>query len=201
MKAILGGLLIASALVQSATAAPGVTVSDAWMRALPGGLPAGGYFTLRNKTSKTLTLQSASSPACGVLMLHKSDTMGGMATMANVDSIDVRPGGTLEFSPGGPIPEIGNAPDLSAAVFATAPGQAGQPVPVPGGFVLFRVLTRTTPPATTYETQKSEIADTLRGREADRLIRATIQQLRAEKKVEINEELLQSFMPDVKTRG
>jgi len=108
---------------------------------------------------------------------------------------------TLEFSPGGPIPEIGNAPDLSAAVFATAPGQAGQPVPVPGGFVLFRVLTRTTPPATTYETQKSEIADTLRGREADRLIRATIQQLRAEKKVEINEELLQSFMPDVKTRG
>jgi len=101
MKAILGGLLIASALVQSATAAPGVTVSDAWMRALPGGLPAGGYFTLRNKTSKTLTLQSASSPACGMLMLHKSETMSGMASMANVDSIDVKPGGTLDFSPGG----------------------------------------------------------------------------------------------------
>ena len=53
----------------------------------------------------------------------------------------------------------------------------------------------------TFDTQKSEIADTLRGREADRLIRATIQQLRAEKKVEINEELLQSFLPDAKTRG
>jgi parvulin-like peptidyl-prolyl isomerase len=108
---------------------------------------------------------------------------------------------TPEFSPGGPIPELGNVPELSAAVFATAAGQAGQPVSVPGGFVLFRVLTRTTPPATTFETQKSEIADTLRGREADRLIRATIQQLRAEKKVEINEELLESFMPDAKTRG
>jgi len=101
MKAMLGGLLIASALIQPAAAAPTITVSDGWMRALPGGLPAGGYFTLHNPTAKTLTLQSASSPACGVLMLHKSDTMGGMATMANVDSIDVRPGGTLEFSPGG----------------------------------------------------------------------------------------------------
>jgi peptidyl-prolyl cis-trans isomerase D len=108
---------------------------------------------------------------------------------------------TPEFSPGGPIPELGNVPDLSAAVFSTAAGQAGQPVSVPGGFVVFRVLTKTTPAATTFETQKSEIADTLRGREADRLIRATIQQLRAEKKVEVNEELLQSFMPDAKTRG
>ena len=101
MKAIPGALLIVSALLPPATAAPGVTVTDGWMRALPGGLPAGGYFTLHNPTAKTLTLQSASSPACGMLMLHKSDTMGGMATMANVDSIDVKPGGTLEFSPGG----------------------------------------------------------------------------------------------------
>jgi len=37
----------------------------------------------------------------GYDIFDKSDTMGGMATMANVDSIDVRPGGTLEFSPGG----------------------------------------------------------------------------------------------------
>jgi periplasmic copper chaperone A len=101
MKAMLGALLIVSALLQSAAAAPGVTVTDAWMRALPGGLPAGGYFTLHNPTAKTLTLQSASSQACGMLMLHKSDTMSGMATMANVDSIDVKPGGTLDFSPGG----------------------------------------------------------------------------------------------------
>jgi copper(I)-binding protein len=101
MRAMLGALLIASAPLQSAAAAPAVTVNDAWMRALPGGLPAGGYFTLHNPTTKTLTLQSASSPACGMLMLHKSDMMSGMATMANVDSIDVKPGGTLEFSPGG----------------------------------------------------------------------------------------------------
>jgi len=71
------------------------------MRALPGGLPAGGYFILHNLTAKTLTLQSASSPACGMLMLHKSETMSGMASMDNVASIAVKPGDTLQFSPGG----------------------------------------------------------------------------------------------------
>jgi copper(I)-binding protein len=101
MRATLRALLIMSAFVLSATAAPAITVTDAWMRALPGGLPAGGYFTLHNPTSRTLTLRSASSSACGMLMLHKSETMGGMASMDNVASIDVKPGGTLQFSPGG----------------------------------------------------------------------------------------------------
>ena len=101
MRATLRAILVVSALLQPAAAAPGITVTEAWMRALPGGLPAGGYFTLHNPTAKTMTLQSASSPACGMLMLHKSETMSGMASMANVDSIDVKPGGTLEFSPGG----------------------------------------------------------------------------------------------------
>lgn len=89
------------ALAASALAAPSVSVTNAWLRALPGGLPAGGYFTLHNPTAKTLTLRGASSPACGMLMLHKSETMSGMASMANVDTIDVPAGGTLEFSPGG----------------------------------------------------------------------------------------------------
>ena len=50
---------------------------------------------------------------------------------------------TTEFGPGGPVPEIGAAPELVAAVFQTPQGQAGPPVAVPTGFVLFRVLTRT----------------------------------------------------------
>lgn len=98
---MLRSVALVPVLLLTAAAQPTVTVSDGWMRALPGRLPAGGYFTLHNPTGKTLTLQSASSPACGMLMLHKSETMSGMASMANVDTIDVRPGGTLEFSPGG----------------------------------------------------------------------------------------------------
>jgi len=108
---------------------------------------------------------------------------------------------TPEFSPGGPVPEIGNAPEPSAAVFSTPQGQAGPPIAVPSGFILFRVLTRTSPDSAAFESQKAEISDSLRSREAERLTRATLQQLRAEKKVEINQELLQSFLPEGKTRG
>ncbi len=38
-----------------AFAAP-ATVPDAWLRALPGGLPASGYFTLHNTGGRTLVL-------------------------------------------------------------------------------------------------------------------------------------------------
>lgn len=84
-----------------APAAPQLTVTYPWFRALPGGLPAGGYFDLHNATSKAVTLTGASSPACGMLMLHKSDMMSGMASMSDVSTIDVPAGGTLSFSPGG----------------------------------------------------------------------------------------------------
>ena len=94
-------ILLLVVLTVPALCAPAVSVTNPWMRALPGGLPAGGYFTLHNPTAKTLTLRAASSPACGMLMLHKSETMGGVASMANLDTVDVRAGGTLDFSPGG----------------------------------------------------------------------------------------------------
>ena len=103
---------------------------------------------------------------------------------------------TPEFSPGGPIPEIGNAPELSAAVFKTAKGQAGPPVPVPGGFVLFRVLDRKAADPKVFEAQKADIAQSIRTREGDKLLRASLQQLRADRKVEINEDLLRTYLPE-----
>jgi copper(I)-binding protein len=78
-----------------------VVVSDAWFRALPGKLPAGGYFTLHNGTKATVALSGADSAACGMLMLHKSESMGGMASMSAVLSVNVAPGATLKFAPGG----------------------------------------------------------------------------------------------------
>ncbi|MGH9364419.1 MAG: SurA N-terminal domain-containing protein [Thermoanaerobaculia bacterium] len=103
---------------------------------------------------------------------------------------------TPEFSPGGAVPELGNAPALTAAVFRTPAGQAGKPVAAPGGFVLFRVLTRTPFDQKQFETQKAELVESLRSREADRLLRAYTQQMRAERKIEINEELLKSVLPE-----
>ncbi len=78
-----------------------VTVSDGWMRALPSGLPAGGYFTLHNDSTQTRTLTGASSAACGMLELHKSSKMSGMMHMEHVDRVDVPAHGTVAFAPGG----------------------------------------------------------------------------------------------------
>lgn len=101
---------------------------------------------------------------------------------------------TTEFGPSGPVPEIGAAPDLATAVFRTPQGQAGAPVAVPSGFVLFRVLTRTEGNQTTFEAQKDQLRDSIRTREADRLTRAYLQQMRIERRIEVNDALLASFL-------
>ena len=108
---------------------------------------------------------------------------------------------TTEFGPAGPVPEIGAAPELVAAAFKTPQGQAGPPVSVPTGFVLFRVLTRTEGSREALATQKDELRDTIRSREAERLTRAYLQQMRTEQKVEVNEALLSSFMRDTGARS
>jgi len=91
----------------NAFAATGLTVTNAWMRALPSSVPSGGYFTLHNPGSTPVILTGASSPACGMLMLHKTSGMddmsgmSGMAKMEDVTEVAVPAGGTLSFTPGG----------------------------------------------------------------------------------------------------
>jgi len=100
MKAIWIGLLF-STIAGAASAAPAaLRVESPWIRALPGTIPAGGYFTLHNDGKTPVTLTGAASPACGMLMLHLSENQGGMSSMRHVDSIDVAPGGALEFKQG-----------------------------------------------------------------------------------------------------
>jgi len=74
-----------------------VTVTDGWFRTLPAAVPSGGYFTLRNDGEKAITLTGAESPACGMLMMHKSSNGG----MEHVMSLDVAAGETVHFAPGG----------------------------------------------------------------------------------------------------
>ena len=83
----------------SAKAAP--MVSNGWIRLLPEGLPAAGYFDLHNSGNRPILLLAASSPACGMLMLHKSQNIGGMTRMIDVARIEVAPGATLSFTPNG----------------------------------------------------------------------------------------------------
>lgn len=94
-------LSAAIALIATPALAANVTIDNPWFRMLPGNLPAGGYFTLHNASQTSVTLTGASSPGCGMLMLHKSDTMNGMASMEDVTSVPVPAGGFVAFAPGG----------------------------------------------------------------------------------------------------
>ena len=78
-----------------------VIVANAWFRALPANLPAGGYFELRNVGRWPVTLTGAESSACGMLMLHRSEEKDGVGSMADVSSVEVPPHGTVKFAPGG----------------------------------------------------------------------------------------------------
>ena len=62
--------------------------------------------------------------------------------------------------------------------------------------MIFRILDRKSADPKTFEAQKSELADAVRAREGEKLLRSSLQQLRADKKVDINEELLKSFLPE-----
>jgi copper(I)-binding protein len=94
------GVLLITVTICGAKAAE-MTVSDAWIRALPPSVPSGGYFTLHNGGAKAVIPMSAESPACGMLMLHKSENRGGMGGMEDVTGADIPAGGTLRLTPGG----------------------------------------------------------------------------------------------------
>jgi copper(I)-binding protein len=93
-------LLFAAAIAAPVNAAD-LTVTNGWFRALPGGLPSGGYFSLGNSGASPVELTGARSPACGMLMLHQSIDTGGMSRMDDVRRVTVPAGGSVSFSPGG----------------------------------------------------------------------------------------------------
>jgi copper(I)-binding protein len=77
-----------------------LSVTNAWIRALPSSVPSGGYFTLHNGGAKKAVLTGAESAACSMLMLHRSEDKGGMGCMMDVVSVDVAAGETVKFAPG-----------------------------------------------------------------------------------------------------
>jgi hypothetical protein len=78
-----------------------VTVSDPWMRTVMPSRPAAGYFTMANANATAHKLVGAQSPACGMLMLHKSVHENGQERMVMVKSVTVPAHGSVKFAPGG----------------------------------------------------------------------------------------------------
>lgn len=99
LSLLVAGLLLATSA--HASEAEHVRASHAWIRILPGDLPAGAYVVLENTGDQPVTLRSASSSRYGSVMLHKSSSDGGMSRMAMVDSLVIPARGKAELSPGG----------------------------------------------------------------------------------------------------
>jgi copper(I)-binding protein len=78
-----------------------LTVSKPWMRYLLPSIPAAGYMVLQNGGDADVMVTGARSPACGMLMLHKSKDNSGIAMMMDVPSITVPAHRSLALAPGG----------------------------------------------------------------------------------------------------
>lgn len=91
-------LLVASAA--SASASGNITASYAWIRLLPGSLPAAAYVQLNNDGDQTARLSGASSAAFAKVMLHQSTHTDGMAHMHMVPGMDIPAHGSAALAPG-----------------------------------------------------------------------------------------------------
>lgn len=94
-----GGLLLLA--LSAGAMATELSVTNARLRLLPGDLPAAGYFSLSNQGKKPAVLVGAESPAFERAMVHKSTQENGIAGMKPVPRLELQPGETVEFAPGG----------------------------------------------------------------------------------------------------
>ncbi len=105
MKHLLAGLLslalLVPGMVLATSSAPIIEVHDAWIRLLPGDLPAGGYMTLENVSDDAQQLLSVTSVEFGHIMLHQSMHDHGMSHMQELDGVTIPAHDTVSFVPGG----------------------------------------------------------------------------------------------------
>jgi periplasmic copper chaperone A len=75
-----------------------VQAKDAWVRWLPGNLPAGGYITLVNTGDRPTSLIAVSCPDYADVSLHRSRNVAGTSQMLPVHVITVAAHSSLELA-------------------------------------------------------------------------------------------------------
>jgi len=102
MRAIfLIGLLLA-ACANTASAAGHLVIDGAWIRsAPPGAMMLAGYASLRNDGDAAVIVTAADSADFGSVSLHESIEEGGVARMRALDRVEIKPGASVVFAPGG----------------------------------------------------------------------------------------------------
>lgn len=94
-------VIVPSVLLAMNAWAGDLLVSGAWIRSLPGGGPAAGYFVVQNAGQKPAVLLGASSPAFDTVMMHRTVEKGGVSQMLHTEKLELPPGARVAFAPGG----------------------------------------------------------------------------------------------------
>jgi copper(I)-binding protein len=79
-----------------------IKIEHPWARPTPKGARTGAvYLSLENTGSEADSLVSANSPAAGKTQVHKTTNEGGVMKMRPAEGVELAPGATVEFKPGG----------------------------------------------------------------------------------------------------
>ena len=82
--------------------ARGLQIVNPWTRATPGGATIGaGYLTITNKGPETDRLIGGSLTLAARVEMHSMAMENGIAKMRPLSSVEIKPGATVEFTPGG----------------------------------------------------------------------------------------------------
>lgn len=92
------GMLVASAA--SAQAAP-LLAQSAWIRAIPGSDVAAVYVTLRNLSTKPITVTGVQTSIASHAMIHETSVQGGLSRMRAHEQLVIPGGETIRLEPGG----------------------------------------------------------------------------------------------------
>jgi periplasmic copper chaperone A len=100
------GAAVATLVALPAYAQPGpdagtLTVSDAWVRAVPGAAVAAAYMKLHNGGPRVVSITGVRSALAAHAMIHESQLLGGVSTMRPHEPLTLSPGASVELKPGG----------------------------------------------------------------------------------------------------
>jgi|ERR1700733_1722282 len=105
LQKLLAAGALAVALMSGArvlgASSPQVSASGAWIRWLPGTIPAAGYVTVRNGGDHAVTLLGAATRDYGEVMFHESRNQDGVERMLSIDSIRIEPHSQVTLAPRG----------------------------------------------------------------------------------------------------
>lgn len=101
LYARIGAALTALIACCAMAAPPTLIVQDAWVRQVPGSDVAAVYLTLRNPTTRPVSIVGVESSLASHAMIHETKTESGQSRMRPHEQLVVPAGQTVKLEPGG----------------------------------------------------------------------------------------------------